>query len=245
MNASRRIPAVFALAVICTCGMSGLAARAQSLAVLPVNVFLSPGQNATSLTVTNHGDKETAIQIRAYAWNQKGDDDDLAPTDAVVVSPPLATIAAGTSQVVRIILRQPPQGREATYRILIDQLPPPAEPGVVHVVLRLSIPIFAQPATRATPDVQFHLERDGEKFYLVGVNDGLHHEAIRDMVLTAGSGDQFKVGLGASPYILAGVTRRWVIAAQGALPQTGEPLRLTAHGDSGAIERQVKFVAAP
>jgi fimbrial chaperone protein len=225
--------------------MSGPAAKAQSLAVLPVNVLLLPGQSATSLTVTNHGDKETSIQIRAYGWSQKGDDDQLAPSSEVVVSPPLASIAPGATQVVRLILRQAPQGREATYRILIDQIPPPAEPGVVHVVLRLSIPIFAQPLTRATPDVQFHLEREGEQFFLVGVNDGLHHEAIRDIVLMTGDGRQFKAGSGASPYILSGVTRRWAIATQGSLLQAGEALRLTAHADAGAIERQVSFVAVP
>ncbi|HEY2858524.1 MAG TPA: fimbria/pilus periplasmic chaperone [Terracidiphilus sp.] len=218
---------------------------AQSLSVLPVNIFLTPGQNATSLTVTNRGDKETAIQIRAYAWGQKGDDDQLTPTTEVVVSPPLASIPAGATQVVRLILRQAPQGREATYRILIDQIPPPAEPGVVHVVLRLSIPIFAQPPTRATADVQFHLERDGEKYFLVGINDGMHHEAFRDMVLTSADGRQLKAGSGVSPYILSGVTRRWPIAMEGTPPQPGESLKLSARGDAGAIERQVSFAAGP
>jgi len=125
---------------------SSLTAGAQALSVLPVNVFLSPGQKATSLTLTNQGTTETAIQLRAYAWNQKDNDDPLTASDAIVVSPPLVRIAPGTQQVVRLILRETPQGREATYRLLLDQIPPPAEPGVVHMVLRLSIPIFAQPA---------------------------------------------------------------------------------------------------
>jgi fimbrial chaperone protein len=143
------------------------AARAQSLSVLPVNIFLVAGQSATTLTVTNQGTSETSIQIRAYAWTQKDGEDQLAPSDVVVASPPLATIAAGSRQVVRLILRQPPQSGEATYRILIDQIPPPAEPGIVHIVLRLSIPIFAQPAARAIPHVQFHIERDATQLYLV------------------------------------------------------------------------------
>lgn len=240
----RRILAVCASAAIGISGMSGRAASAQSLAVLPVNVLLSPGQSATSLTVTNH-DKETSIQIRAYAWSQKGDDDQLSPTSDVVVSPPLASIAPGATQVIRLILRQPPQGREATYRILIDQIPPPAEPGVVHVVLRLSIPIFAQPATRATPDVQFHLERDEANLFLVGVNNGLQHEAIRDIVLTASDGRQFRAGSGVSPYILGGVRRRWLIATQGAVLKPDETLHLKADANGGPIDRQVGFAPAP
>jgi fimbrial chaperone protein len=224
--------------------LAGLAARAQSLSVLPVNIGLTPGQKATTLTVTNQGNSETAIQIRAYAWNQRSGEDQLTTSNAVVVSPPLASIAPGATQVVRLILRQSPQGREATYRILVDQIPPPAEPGIVHVVLRMSIPIFALPAARAVPHVQFHIERDADSAYLVALNDGGRHEAIRNVVLWTGDGRKLSTESDASPYILAGATRRWPIAAQGSLPLPSETLRLKAHADAGAVEQQIRVVAA-
>ncbi len=234
----------FAAAVV-TLLLAAPAAGAQALSVLPVNILFSPGQRATSLTVTNKGTSETAIQVRAYAWSQKDDDDQLTDTDAVVLSPPLARMAPGASQVIRIILRQPPQGREATYRILIDQIPPPAEPGIVHMVLRLSIPIFALPPTRAVSHVQFHLEIDAGKLVLVGINDGLSHQVVHDIVLSASDGRKFKEESSASPYILAGATRRWPIAAQAPLPLPGETLQLSAHSDAGAIQQQVSLVKAP
>ncbi len=221
-----------------------LTAPAQSLSVLPVNLFLQPGQNATTLTVSNQANRETAIQIRAYAWNQPNGDDQLTTSDAVVVSPPLASIPPGATQVVRLILRRPPQAQEATYRILVDQIPPPAEPGVVHVVLRLSIPIFAQPSTRAVPHVLFHIENNAGQLYLIGINDGLRHEAIRDIVLSTPDGHELKPASGVSPYILAGTTRRWALPASPPLPLPVTTLRLKAHADSGAIEQQVRVVAA-
>jgi fimbrial chaperone protein len=227
---------------------ASLAARAQSLAVLPVNVFLAPGQSAATLTVTNHGNSATAIQIRGYAWNQPNGDDQLtAASDALVVSPPLATIAAGATQVVRVILRLPPLSgdREATYRILVDQIPPPAEPGIVHVVLRLSIPIFALPTTRAVSLVRYHLELNAGQTYLVGANEGLRHETIRDIVLSTSDGLKLKADSGVSPYILSGATRRWHIVVPGSLPLPSETLRLTAHSDSGAIDELVSVVAKP
>ena len=245
MFSSGRIETANALTAILIVLSTGLAARAQALSVIPVNILLTPGQRATTLTITNQGASETAIQIRAYTWSQKDGNDQLAPTDAVVVSPPLASIAAGATQVVRLILRQPPVGSEATYRILIDQIPPPAEAGVVHVVLRLSIPIFAQPMTRALAHIQFHTEKDAGQLYLVGTNDGLRHEAIRDIALLAADGGKLKLDAGASPYILAGSTRRWHFTAQDALPLPGESLRLTAHGDAGVIEQQVPVAAQP
>jgi fimbrial chaperone protein len=226
---------------------TGPAVEGQALSVLPVNIFLAPGQKAATLTITNQGNRGTAIQIRGYDWSQKDDDDQLTTSDALVVSPPLATIAPGATQVVRLILRLPPLSgdREFTYRILVDQIPPPAEPGIVHVVLRLSIPIFALPTTRAASIVRYHLELNAGQMYLVGSNEGLRHEAIRDIVLSSGDGRKMKPGPGALPYILSGATRRWPIATQGSLPLPGETLRLTAHSDAGAIDEQVSVVGAP
>ena len=236
--AAARTPAAILLILA-----ASLAAGAQALTVMPVNILLSPGEKATSLTVTNQGTSETAIQIRAYAWSQKDNADQLTASDGLVVSPPLARIAPGASQVIRLILRESPQGREATFRILVDQIPPPAEPGVVHMVLRLSIPIFAKPPIRAFPDVQFHLERDAGGLYLVALNAGVLHEAIRDIVLVTSDGRKLKQDSSLSPYVLSGATRRWHIAAQDPLPLTSETLQLTAHADAGAIDQQVRFAA--
>lgn len=239
-----RCKAAIALAVVLVVFLTGAMAKAQSLMVLPVNVWLQPGQRATTLTVTNGGDRETAIQIRAYAWNQQDGDDQLASSDAVVASPPIATIAAGATQIVRLILRQPPQDREATYRILVDQIPPPAEPGIVHVVLRLSIPIFALPTARATPHLQFHIERNAGSAFLVATNEGGRHEAIRNVTLWTSDGRQLSTKSNASPYVLAGATRRWPIVVEGTPPLPGETLRMTAHADGGVTEQKVRVVAA-
>jgi fimbrial chaperone protein len=243
MNANRRIASALALTAILFVLLKGMAGEAQSLSVLPVNIHLAPNEKATSLTVTNQGTAKTAIQIRAYAWNQEKGEDILTASDDVVASPPIVSIAPGASQVIRLVLRQSPQGREATYRILLDQIPPPAEPGIVHVVLRLSIPIFAQPTTVAAPHVQFHLETNDGQIYLVGINNGLGHEAIREFDLTTSDGRKLKPAAGSSPYILAGATRRWTITAQGPLPTPSETLQMTGHSDAGAIEEQVRVAS--
>ncbi len=243
MNAYRRKTSVYALAAILFVLLKGVAGESQSLSVLPVNIHLAPGEKATSLTVTNQGTARTAIQVRAYAWSQENGEDKLTNTDDVIASPPIVSIAPNASQVIRLVLRQSPQGREATYRILLDQIPPPAEAGVVHVVLRLSIPIFAQPTIATVPKVQYHLESDGGQIYLVGTNNGLGHEAVREFDLTTSDGRKLKPTPGSSPYILAGATRRWTITAQGPLPMPSETLQLTGHSDAGAIEEQVRVVS--
>jgi fimbrial chaperone protein len=236
---STRLTAAAKIASAVAIFLGFCSAAAQSLSVLPVNVFLQPGERAASLSLTNSGAKPTSIQVRAYDWSQKNDEDQLTPSQVVVVSPPLVTIAPGSTQVVRLILRQPPQGGEATYRIILDQIPGPGEPGVIQMVLRLSIPVFAAPETKAAPKVQFHLEDDGDKLFLVGVNTGQSHESIHDIVVTTSGGRKLEPQAKVSPYLLAGATRRWELGAQGYAPQPGESLELTAHGVAGAIDEQV------
>jgi fimbrial chaperone protein len=241
---SLQITAVNIIAAVSFC-LAADATGAQSLSVLPVNVFLQPGQKAATLSVTNSGDKPTSIQVRAYDWGQKNDEDELTASNIVVVSPPLVTIAPGSTQVVRLILRQSAQTREATYRIILDQIPGPSESGVVQMVLRLSIPVFVAPATKAASQAQFHLERDGDKLFLVGVNTGLSHEVVHDIVVTASDGRALKLKSKVSPYLLAGATRHWELDPQGYTPQPGETLTLTAHGAVGAIEEQLRVATAP
>jgi fimbrial chaperone protein len=226
--------------------LAGGAASAQSLTVLPVSIQMAPGQMATTLTVINQSDGETSFQVRAFTWSQLGaGDDQLAATNELLASQPLATIAAGATQVVRMVLRRPPQGQEASYRILLDQIPPPAAPGTVRIALRLSIPILAEPATRTAPHMQWRIESGGGQAHLVAVNDGSRHETVHDIVLATGSGGALKVETNVSPYVLAGATRRWRILTPALVPMPGASLHLTARADTGAIDQTVSVAAGP
>jgi fimbrial chaperone protein len=243
-TAGRRVTTSCVFAASLGALLAGGAASAQSLTVLPVNIELGPGQLATTLTVLNQGTAETSVQIRALLWSQSDGVETLTPSDEVLASPPIATIPAAGSQVVRLVLRHPPKGHEATYRVLLDQIPPPAAPGTVRIALRLSIPIFAEPETRALPHVRYRVETDAGKAYLIASNDGGSHDTIRDIVLTANDGGALKLG-GASPYILAGATSRWRIESAGRAPAPGETLHLTAKANTGVLDQPVPVVAHP
>jgi fimbrial chaperone protein len=229
------------LAVLLAAG----AAQAQSLTVLPVNIELPPGQLATTLTVLNQGAAETSVQVRALAWSQPNGVEQLVASDEVLISPPIVTIAAAASQVVRLVLRHAPRGHEATYRVLLDQIPPAAAAGTVRVALRLSIPVFAEPATRALAHLQYHVESDAGQLYLVALNDGGRHDTLRGIALTTSAGAAVKTAPSASPYVLAGATARWRIDTGGAAPATGETFHLVALADTGAVNQSVAVVAHP
>lgn len=223
------------------------AAMAQSLAVLPVNIQMAPKQMATTLTVINQGVAETSVQIRVFAWKQVNGTEQLTASDDVQVSPPIATIAPGATQLVRLVLRRTPRGSESSYRVLLDQIPPVAESGTVRIALRLSIPVFAQPATRAVAQVKYRIENKDGVATLVATNDGTRHETLRDVTLISGQGTDLKPAANASPYILAGATRSWPIAmgAAGVAPAPGSTLRLTAVADAGPVSEQISVIGGP
>jgi fimbrial chaperone protein len=219
-------------------------ATAQGLTVLPVNIEMPSGQLSTTMTIINNGATETSVQIRALAWTQSDGAEELTPSDEVMASPPIATIAPGETQVVRLVLSKAPTGKEATYRLLLDQIPPAAAPGTVRLALRLSIPIFAQPETRALPHVVYHIESGGGATTLVAVNDGGRHDTVRDVKLVS-TGGAITTAAEGSPYVLSGSTRRWAVTTSGRAPAVGDTLRLTALTDTGSLDQAVAVIAKP
>ena len=218
---------------------------AQPLGISPVAFRMAPGQAATSLTVTNQGNRPSAIQLRVFAWNQDKGEDELVPTDQLIVSPPITTIAPSATQVVRLMLRRPATGKEASYRILLDQIPAAAEPGVVQVALRVSMPLFAAPATRTASALGYHLERRDGRRWLVVVNTGTRHATVRDIHLTTKDGQRLTIADALLPYVLAGATRRWPIVEPGGAAPSQSIVELSAHGDLGPIRVLVPFAANP
>ena len=217
---------------------------AQALTVMPVIIQLQPGQVAATISIAGHSDgRETPYQVRAFAWSQEGDAERLEPTDDLILSPPLGPIPANATQIVRILVRHPPRNREAVYRILLDQIPPPSEPGTVRMALRLSLPVFVEPATRVAPHVEWRIEHDADGVWLIAINDGARHERLHDIMLSAGAA-KFKPEGESSPYLLAGVTRKFRLPGDAVLPDTSE-LRLTAQSDSGKIDVLVRSPQKP
>ena len=222
------------------------ASAAGGVAIDPVNVVMTPGQAASTLTIANRSDREISFQLRAFAWQQdsKGENQ-LVRTNELLVSPPLGTIAPGATQIARLVLSRTPEDRELSYRILIDEIPPPAEAGVVRVALRFSIPVFAEPSGIAAPHVQWRVATQGAHAWLLATNDGARHQYVRDIALNTSDGRALHLKSDMPPYVLAGSERRWSIQPDGVFPASGTVVRLTGLGDGGPIDQQVHVDGGP
>lgn len=219
-------------------------ARAASIEVAPVVVELAPGGVSATMTVTNRSSETTAVQLRPFHWTQTTDEDPLALTDDVIVSPPIFQLGAGEQQTIRVLLRKPPGGTEATYRLLLDELPPASEPGKVQFALRLSMPVFAAPAGASPPVLAWRIVDAPDGAQLLVANRGGQHDRIDRIVVQLANGRTINAALTNNAYVLAGVERRIPLRV-GHLAATGGSATITGHDDNGAIEATAAIERAP
>lgn len=123
--------------------------RAESVALTPTQVHLSKEVPTMLLTLRNDGKGTARFQLSANAWsqNEKGEMV-LTPTKEVVFFPTFVVAPPGGKKKVRVGTTASFGAAERTYRLTLEELPPPeteAVPGKVAVLTRISVPVFVQP----------------------------------------------------------------------------------------------------
>jgi fimbrial chaperone protein len=211
---------------------------------LPVAVHLVPGQTATTIEVTNRGGVAAAIQLRAFAWSQDGDKDLLTPTQDIILSPPIFTLAKDGKQTIRLMIRRGAHAAgERTYRLLIDEVPPVnAKDQQVAIAMRLSLPVIIASAAPTPGALQWRARRGADgQVTLIATNTGRAFERVQSIAVKLADGSDHAVAAsGANNYILPGAQRQWVVkTASGAARE----LRLMVSARSGKSEQVV--VLAP
>ncbi|MFI4980280.1 MAG: molecular chaperone [Nevskiales bacterium] len=225
--------------------VSAQPAPAASLQVSPVTLLFQPGQPALGITLRNPGDAPLTGQVRVFAWSQDGKDDKLDPVQTLVASPPMVVIPPQGEQLVRVVrTSRQPADHEITYRLLIDELPPPQEAsastgvsGGINFRLRYSVPVFVPMAgAPAEPKLSWTLKQHDGAWFLGASNQGATHAQLSMVKLIGADGESFGVSSGLMGYALAGSGREW---------RLGEkfPAKLAATGLK--IEAMVNTVAQP
>ena len=67
-------------------------AASRDLRLEPVSLALQPGEQATTLWLSNTGQQPLQAQVRLFSWTQEEGGEVLVPTRAVAVSPPLLEV---------------------------------------------------------------------------------------------------------------------------------------------------------
>jgi fimbrial chaperone protein len=214
-------------------------AESASFGVSPVRAELDSRRPIASFVLRNRAATETVVQVDVAAWRQRDGTDVLEPTDALIATPPIATIPAGGQQVVRVGLRREAD-RDATeqaYRLLLEEIPTTtaADFQGMRVTLRMSLPVFVRPAGggRAALRWQAELSTSGE-LVVSATNAGNTHAQVATLEVYGGEG----AAVTSSPlagYVLAGQRREW------RMPLATRPasLRLRGRTTTGAIDETI------
>jgi fimbrial chaperone protein len=144
-------------AIVLTCAAAvPLPAAASQFTVNPTRVELSARLTSAVVSLRNDGHTPIRVQVKTHAWTQTLDGQmQLDPTDDVVVFPTLVTLNPGEERRLRVAVTAKPADVERTYRLFLEELPPPKTESTasgVQVLTRVGIPVFlaaVAPATHA------------------------------------------------------------------------------------------------
>ena len=187
----RRITALMAWLAIFLCG-GVLDSCANGLSIAPIRVVFDGRTRVSTVYLTNKSDHESVyrIMVRDKRMLEDGhivDVDEPRPNERFAsellrFSPRRVVLRPGESQTVRVMLRNPSEGRleHGEYRthLIFQSVPPPLTPEEIaaqeghtkaHAVIETSIPVIIR---RDNPDAEIRFET--ARLDTLPTRDGLH-----------------------------------------------------------------------
>ena len=221
-------------------GLTGTgAALAGAFQISPVRLSLTAQAPIAVLTVHNAGAEAGVMQLSLMAWSQAEEQDNYLPTQEVLVTPPIFTVAPGGTQIVRVALRrQPDARRELSYRLFLQEVPAAtAAEREVKVALRFSVPLFvgpgAQPAAAALDWRVVAAAQGGLR--IEAHNRGNAHIQLTGFSLAA-DGTLLARHKGMD-YLLPDQGRHWLLVPETAAPPAAR-LNIAAQTDAGELHAE-------
>lgn len=219
------------------CGLALAApASAGSFRVNPVQISLPADRKAVSLKMTNSDTAPVSIRVQTYAWTQVDGRDVYTATTNVIASPPIFTIPAGHTQLVRIGLRD--RAATGAYRVMFEEIPrdKPVE-GRIQITLQLNLPLYVLPKSGGKAELSWKAWRDPSgDLFVEGRNHGSLHGQI--LALAADQSGRRHALSNQMGVVLPGSARTWKVD-RGSDLAAGVPLLLRVKGSAGETQTQI------
>jgi fimbrial chaperone protein len=213
--------------------------QAGSFQVSPVRTTLSAAQGVGSMTVRNDGTEPIVIQLQVMSWSQQQGKDVYNPTREIVATPPIFIVPPHGTQIVRVGLRRSPDAqRELTYRLYLQEVPPPRKADLtgLQMALRIGVPVFVKPSVATAPVLRWQAVRTPQGLLRISLNNsGNAHIQVANLTLRSADGTGLGI-LQTAAYVLPGQSSAWLVKV--AAPP-GATLRIRAQTDAGDIPADV------
>lgn len=148
MNLSRSSQCLALLFGLALAAIPSRSAHAADFHVSPVRFDLGKKQRTALLTISNTSAEPLRLQVSMHVWSQDAQNPQaLTPTQDLTYYPSLLTVEPGQARNIRIGGQLQPADTEKSYRLLVTQLPPTAQPAnamELRVLTQMSIPVFVE-----------------------------------------------------------------------------------------------------
>lgn len=230
---------LYGILLIVPCTVLSCTAKASSWSVSPTRFELIAPNVASVMTLRNNGKDPVNVQIRIFRWTQVNGVERLEPTMDVVASPPATRLTPFNEYLVRLVrVARKPVAAEESYRLLVDELPRPAQSGngVIDFTVRFSVPVFFRNPDAAASRISWSLRQTKQGLVLTATNTGSSKLRLSDVEIEQAGRTIVKLNQLAG-YVLGGATMEFPL--DNAKPLVAGPVRLKAQSDAGAIEADV------
>ncbi len=221
---------------------AGMPACAGSFQVNPVRVDLGGANTTAAITLRNDGAEDVVVQMSIRAWSQVNGDDVYMPTTDALVTPPIATIAPGGAQIIRVGLRRrvDPE-RELAFRLFVQEIPSttplPGRMGL-RVAVRVGLPVFVAPSSPSRPDLVWTCAASPDGHLKLRVHNRSNvHTKITDIALRERDGADAIARESSLNYVLPGEAREWTLVPDA--PSAAAMMRVSTHTDVGDFDADV------
>jgi fimbrial chaperone protein len=197
--------------------IAGLSANclAGSIELSPVRVTLADTAKIAVVTVRNTGSEESVMQVTLNKWTNAGSEFAYVQSQELAVTPATFRLPPGGQQIVRIgLVSQAPVLTEASYRLVVEEVPKPPAKDVIgtQLIVRHDMPVFVSPskATKPELDISAVCAVSGTKLRIV--NTGNVHAQVTRIAITNNASSPELGQREVSEYLLPKTERDWSLA---------------------------------
>ena len=237
------LPLVLALSVLSQMPQ----AFAGSFNINPVRIQLSSTAHSEVLHVTNSGKTDFTVQLQPLQWTQRDGEDQLKVTRDLIATPQIFNLKAGAAQIIRIgLVKKIESASEAAYRLIVEEIPPPPEPGFqgLRLALQISLPIFVRPEGQVPQSLEAHITPGSttavEQITIELINTGRTHVQLLNLTIhTADTQAELLATLEKKFYLLAGQKKRITLQTKNPI-LLSDVLLIRAETSAGKLELHAK-----
>lgn len=202
------------------------------LAITPLRVEIDDTNRGATVMLTNTSVRDLPVQTRLFAWSQAQGEDVYAPSTDLTISPSIASIPPGETQIVRVLRSGPAAPGEKRYRLIVDQLPDPTleKNGEAEARIRFSLPVFLDRSKAAPTQLDWRIGANGIELANTG---GATARIVQIEVKTA-AGTPVPVERNTLRYVLGNSTIAWPLGNACSIG----PVKVTASIDGRTVDAE-------